>query len=424
MLASSRRLSSLVDDILDFSKLRRGGLELRWHPVDLRSVADVVLTLCRPLVGDKPLRLVNATAEDLPMVRADEARVQQVLYNLLGNAIKFTHEGEVVVDARQRGDKLVVSVRDTGIGISRQQQQRIFDAFEQASESTAREYGGSGLGLAVSRQLVELHGGRLGVESELGAGSTFSFDLPLSAGLDPADGRHRERQTTVLEAPPAGSPVEVVEDAGPALAASGEVATATVGPGGNILIVDDEPINRQVLVNYLTGFGHRVSVAGEGRAALELLEEGSFDLVLLDIMMPRMSGYEVCRQIRQRWPFDQLPVLFLTAKSQIRDRLAGFAEGGNDYLIKPIARGELVARVDKELELLSIHRGLRDEVKELSGLLPICVSCKKVRDDGGYWHQIESYISKRSEAQFTHGVCPECVAAWRHRSETGQISAV
>ncbi|MCP4963080.1 MAG: response regulator transcription factor, partial [Actinomycetia bacterium] len=144
------------------------------------------------------------------------------------------------------------------------------------------------------------------------------------------------------------------------------------------------------------------------------------DLVLLDVMMPRMSGYQVCRTIREQRSRDELPVIFLSAKNRDTDRVAGFEEGANDYLAKPIARSELLARVEAHLELLEVHRGQLEEDLVLRGLLPICCVCKKIRDDGGYWNQLEVYIHQHSEAEFSHGICPECLVE-RYPEHAGKL---
>ena len=192
IISSGRRLASLVNDILDFSKLRYKNLELQLTPVDLRSIADVVLTLSQPLVGGN-IQLVNAIPQTLPPANAYENRLQQIFHNLSGNAIKFTESGTVEVSAamvdRSGGngadrDKelLAITISDTGIGISEDKLDRIFESFEQAEGSTARKYGGTGLGLAVTRQLVEVHEGTIYVKSEVGKGSQFTVTLPIARG--------------------------------------------------------------------------------------------------------------------------------------------------------------------------------------------------------------------------------------------------
>lgn len=367
MVASGRRLTALVDDLLDFSKLKHQSLELDARPVDLYALVDVVLALSRPLVASKDLRLRNAVPRDLPPASADENRLQQILHNLVGNAVKFTEAGEVEVSAAVRESKgtpkggpaqLLVRVKDTGIGISKEQQEQVFEAFRQADASTEREFGGTGLGLAVTRQLVELHGGTLGVESAPGEGATFFFDLPVADAL------------------PAGAPVTpavempVLRSLGGIAGNGPELSPPLADAGGwaaaSILVVDDEPVIRQVLVNQLGTRGHEIVQAASGPEALALVEQRSFDLVLLDVMMPRMSGFQVCRTLRERHSLEDLPVIFLTAKSQVSDLVMGLAAGANDYLPKPVSKPELAARVETHLELLFVHRRMSRLVAERS----------------------------------------------------------
>jgi signal transduction histidine kinase/CheY-like chemotaxis protein len=353
--ASGKRLSALVDDILDFEKLRRQGLELTLQPVDLRALVEVVLTMSRPLVGGKALELRNAVPADLPPADADENRLQQILYNLVGNAIKFTEAGHIEISAEAVDGAILVRISDTGIGISPEAQERIFRAFEQADGSTERQYGGTGLGLAVARELVELHGGNLTVQSRSGEGSTFSFHLRI-AELSVIEWMASERPLTAsppaLSASTAGPEEEAREDTAPA---GGELTR-----GAHILVVDDEPVNLQVVSNFLRVAGFRLTLASNGAETLRLLEKDptAIDLILLDVMMPGLSGFEVCRKIRKTHPLETLPILFLSATNRLEDRVAGLEEGGNDYLAKPIDRSELLARVVTHLKLLGAHRGL------------------------------------------------------------------
>ena len=181
VIASGRRLSTLVNDLLDFSKLRNHNLILSTKAVDLRALADVVLKLTSPLVSGKDLLLKNEIPADLPPAEVDENRIQQILHNLIGNAVKFTEKGEVSVEAKLQGEKIQIAVRDTGIGIPDDKQEAIFSLFEQGDGDIARKYGGTGLGLTITRQLVEAHGGKLKVDSATGVGSRFYFEVPVSS---------------------------------------------------------------------------------------------------------------------------------------------------------------------------------------------------------------------------------------------------
>ena len=424
IVSSGRRLATLVNDILDFSSLRRQGIALSLRPLDLRSLVNVVLTLQHPSATGQKVTLRNAVPEGLTAVRADEARAQQILHSLVGNAIKFASEGEVEVHAREEGDLLRIEVRDNGIGISSEHQNTIFNMFEQVDGTPTRGYGGTGLGLALTRQLVELHGGELGVHSAPGQGATFYFTLPMAKGQpeEPSYELKTELMAELKDLAP-----------GPTLGLTharadtpGTIDTSKKGPEETlfeILIVDDEPINLLVLEGYLSGRGYRLTTAADGPQALEQLAERNFDLILLDVMMPRMSGFEVCRIIREQHSIETLPILFLTARTKIADRVAGFELGANDYLIKPVAKDELLARVEKELAVLTRNRAAQEELGELRRLIPICSSCHKIRDDRGLWEQLENYLERHAHLNFTHSLCSGCVEEFMEEMASNRRSS-
>ncbi|MEO1621215.1 MAG: response regulator [Cyanobacteria bacterium J06632_3] len=367
---SGHRLSNLVNDILDFSKLKHKGIELQLKPVSLREIVEVVLTLSQSLVGTKDLKLMNAISSELPPVSADENRLQQILYNLVGNAIKFTHSGTVKVSAQvlppshpsrepshpnpgglTGGQIIAITISDTGIGIPEEKLERIFEAFEQAEGSTAREFGGTGLGLAVTKQLVELHNGDLSVVSNVGVGSQFTFTLAVAEGTAQSDIDTATSSTRI-------------KPASPSQALSEPLATQeNLNPSSSvILLVDDEPVNLQVLVNHLSLHDYSIVQASNGQEALRLIEQGlKPSIVLLDVMMPRMTGYEVTQRLRERYPATDLPIVLLTAKTQVSDLVTGLELGANDYLTKPIAREELLARIRTHLNLSRLREALQIE---------------------------------------------------------------
>ena len=372
---SGRRLSNLINDILDFSKLRHQDLKLHIKPLDMSVITHIVLMLSQTLVKNKDLRLLNLIKKDIPAVDADENRIQQILYNLIGNAIKFTEQGEVSVSAEVREELLAITVSDTGIGIPREKYESIFKSFEQADGSNIRKYGGTGLGLSITRQLVELHGGQIWLESEPGKGSNFTFTIPLSK---------EEAQTTELlnESSQITGIWEITAET-ENLTVSAETNENQALTEGirHILIVDDEPVNLQVLKNYLSLHHYSVYMVSHGQKALELIESGRrFDLVLLDIMMPGMSGYEVCQRLREKYSADELPILMATAKNRIEDLITGFRSGANDYLTKPFSKKELLARVESLLSLKNLTnerkqaeealRKSEERFRELAELLP------------------------------------------------------
>ncbi len=342
---SGKRLAHLINDILDFSKLKNKDLELTITPVDVHAVVDVVIKLSQPLIKTKDITLINSIPADVALIDADENRLQQILYNLIGNAIKFTPSGKIEITAGKEGDMLKINVTDTGIGIPPENLSSIFESFHQGDGSTVREYGGTGLGLSVTRQLVELHGGQINVKSEVGKGSEFTFGMPLS----------KFTRSEIAGLPSEDLIATIQEDADENRPLSGEVHHELSST--KILIVDDEPVNRRVLQNYLTLAGYQVQESVDGKSALKRIEEGEkFDLILLDIMMPGMSGFEVCEEIRKQYMASELPIVLLTAKNRVSDLVAGFNAGANDYLTKPFSKNELISRIKTHINLNGIHR--------------------------------------------------------------------
>lgn len=361
IIASGKRLASLVNDILDFAKLRYDHLSLQQRPVDPRVVTDLVLSLTRPLLAGRPLRLENQLPDPCPLVFADENRLQQILTNLVGNAVKFTPQGLVAVTARiSESGQLELAVEDSGVGIPAAEQERIFESFSQIDGTAQRESGGTGLGLAISRKLVHLHGGELRVRSTVGVGSTFSFTLPLA----PAGSTLPTPATTDLSAslvalePLAQSSDHLSSDhlsSDHLAAAPLPRVTARAGERFRVLIVDDDPINRAVLDSQLRGAGYEVVDEASGPAALSRLTHERFDAVVLDVMMPKMSGYEVLRRLRPQHQASELPVLLLTARTQEQDIVEGFRAGSNDFLTKPFSRTELLSRIETHITLAKTH---------------------------------------------------------------------
>lgn len=346
IVGSGRRLTNLINDILDFSRLTHKDLQLQLMPVDIHGAADIVLNLNAPLIGGKALTLVNRIPVDLPLAEADENRLQQILHNLVGNAIKFTYAGEIAISAQQTGDMLSISVKDSGIGIAPEKQERIFEAFEQADGSVARVYGGTGLGLSVTRRLVELHGGTIKVESEVGKGSNFIFTLPIAktqVRTEPVKSIGSERLSSVIDT---REVVSVVDNQ------SGDAQAEKF----DILIVDDELVNLQVLQNHLALSNYRVHQAESGADALKLIDNGLIpDLIILDVMMPRMSGYEFCQTVREKLAPTEVPIIMLTARNQASDLVEGLNAGANDYMVKPFSKQELLARIRTHLSLAQIN---------------------------------------------------------------------
>lgn len=330
--ASGKRLANIIRDILDYSRLKNHDILLYRKNVELKQVVELVLTITKPLTKGKLIELKNMIPENLPYIWVDENRLQQILYNLLGNAIKFTREGWINVYAIEKDEFVEITVEDTGIGISNEKFDTIFKSFEQIDSSESREFGGTGLGLSITKHLVELHGGTIRVESVLGKGSKFIFTVPISIAAE-------NTEETIIP------PVLIYENNTHEQTAEYITCNDDNYKQPSILVVDDEAVNLQILVDLLTLQNFRVFPASNGLEAIQLTKDHEFDLVLLDIMMPKMSGYEVCRFLRKKYSIFELPIIILTAKDTSVDVIAGFDAGANDYLTKPFNRQELIARV-------------------------------------------------------------------------------
>lgn len=364
MIASSgRRLVALVNDILDFSRLKSRELKLTLESLSPERAAENAIALLAPLARQKGLALINAIAPDAPAVRADANRFEQILLNLLGNAIKFTAQGEVRISAQVLPTTLEIAVEDTGAGLPPDRLEDVFLPFQQLHASAAREFGGAGIGLSITRQLVELHGGRIRAESRAAGGARFVFNLPLSGepplSLDAEPTRLAHLAAEVAFVPDtlaASARNAAVQSAQSAPSPQSSLRLDPALAGALILAVDDEPVNLQVLKNLLAITGASALFAADGESALDLIRESERkpDLVLLDLMMPRMSGLEVCQAIRTKYSRLEMPVLILTARNRPSDLAAGLNAGANDFLPKPFDPQELIARAGT---LLDIKRG-------------------------------------------------------------------
>lgn len=363
---SGKRLGKLVNDILDLSRIRNQALSLSLKPIDLYSLVDIVLSLHIAEAEQLGLELINAVPHGLPLAWADELRLQQVLHNLVGNALKFTRQGTVTVSAIKDGEHLRISVNDTGIGIPADKQALVFEPFLQVEDAMTRTHAGTGLGLSISRQLVELQGGTLGVKSTPGQGTSFFFTLAIAAD-----------QTFVpaaQQAPPPSQTANAIQrvdddESEIFLALKSERRGLPRYPA-HILIVDDEPTNLEILGNYFFDDPYTLYQASSGAQALDTLERTDhIDLILLDVMMPKMSGFEVCRTIRSNPRFSDVTIIFLTARDQASDIHQGFSLGANDYVIKPVSRLELASRVQYHIhfgrvksELAALNQKLEKKV--------------------------------------------------------------
>jgi len=334
MQRSAEALLALVNDILDFSKIEADKMTLEVADVDLRSLVNDVVTLVAELARRKGVVLTTHIAEDLSsFFRGDPVRLRQVLFNLVGNAIKFTQKGNVDVfvtldAATELGAETSIirwTVKDTGIGMTEQQQARLFEAYTQADASTARRFGGTGLGLMICRQLVGLMGGTISVESIPGQGSTFSYTTSLLPAI----------VRSAMEKPAPGLRQTPHESCAPK----------------RILIADDNEINQVVACKFLQKLGYQVEVVRNGREAIESLARTSYDAVLMDCEMPEMDGYEATGLIRQQESHRQLPIIALTGNASPEDAQRCREAGMDDVVTKPVTLPALRTTLERLLQV-------------------------------------------------------------------------
>ncbi len=323
--SSSEALLTVLNEMLDFAKIEAGKFELIQEPLFIRAVVVSAVNLFSPMAQHKGLALAADLDPALPArVRGDAARIRQVLLNLVGNAIKFTDRGSITVRARRApggGDSrpvVVFEVEDTGIGIAPDVVPSLFTAFFQADQSNQRRFGGTGLGLVISKRLAEAMGGELFVESTLGSGSVFRLSLPLEALPD--------LQQTQAAAPPAVPPPAKLS--------------------GKVLLVEDNPVNRALANAMLRSLGLEVTEAEDGKIALQQMERSSFDLVLMDCQMPVMDGFEATRKIRGRaTPASHTPIIAVTANAMSGDVERCLRAGMDAHLTKPFTLDQLRAAI-------------------------------------------------------------------------------
>lgn len=313
VLSNAEHLLGTINDILDLSKIDAGRMELQYENIDLAAVLHDVTATATNLTHDKGLELKLNCPEELPTIRADKTRVRQILLNLISNAAKFTKQGEITIDTLVEDSSIRIAVQDTGIGIAPEHQALIFDEFRQVQGNLQREYQGSGLGLPICKRLVEMHGGRLWVESTPGVGSTFSFTLPIT-----------EVAQIRLE-----SPLD------PAV---------SMGEWPLVVVVDDDVASQEILRQYLESQGYAVTTVTDSRHAVERIKQLQPRMVILDVLMPYLDGWEVLAQLKTLPETHDIPVMVCSIVDQ--QRLA-ITLGASDYLVKPIDELALMNRIQR-----------------------------------------------------------------------------
>ena len=345
---ASKHLLTLINDILDLSKIEAGKIELFEEEFSLPKMVEDVIETSKPLAEKNDNRIEIRMDQDLDSIYADQTRVRQIILNLISNACKFTEKGEVHIEVRKilevETDLIEISVRDTGIGLSEEQQQKLFQAFTQADSSTTRKYGGTGLGLTITRQLSRLMGGDVTVESELGKGTKFTASLRL---------KRSDASTSDQVLPARPKPEFSKED----------------GSSRKILIIDDDPTVRELMRRQLERDGFEVHSASDGKEGITKAREIKPDLITLDILMPDLDGWSVLRSLKADPEVSSIPVVMA---SILDEKNKGFSLGAADYLSKPLERERLIGSIrnligegeGKKVMLVDDDPGMRLSVRE------------------------------------------------------------
>ena len=326
VVSEGERLTKLIDDVLDLAKIEAGKLTWNMETVSAADVIERAVAATSSLLGAKKLILLQNVEPGLPTVTGDRDRLIQVVINLISNAVKFTDSGSITCAASLRDGGIMVSVTDSGIGIAPADQPKVFEKFKQVGDTLTDRPKGTGLGLPICKEIVEYHGGRIWLESEIGKGSTFSFTLPVKTGAKPAP-RSLDIESLVRQLR--------------------EKVASQEPRGRSILVVDDDPNIRSLLQQELTEAGYAVRLAENGRQALALVREETPGLIILDVMMPEMNGFDVAAVLKNDPSTMDIPIIIL---SIVEDKERGFRLGVDRYLTKPIDTASLFREVGALLD--------------------------------------------------------------------------
>ena len=397
--ASSQHLLALVNDVLDFSKIEAGGLTLERVPFHVLEAVEEVQYAMQPQAEKKGLTLlIEANEEQLDYVEGDEFRLKQILYNLISNAIKFTHQGGIVVSLQMaphaKGEaKAIIEVRDTGIGISADKLNSVFEVFSQSDASTTRKYGGTGLGLSICKKLAEMQGGTIGVESNVNEGSTFRVVLPYLLSQEP-------EVETIDEVLGSDIPIQYQ---------------------GHALVIDDQPLNGKLLELALKNKGIATVSATSGREGLALLQHRPFDIIFCDLQMPEMDGKQVIRAMMQHLSVleRQVPIIAFTANVLPQEKVEYEALGVKDFLFKPFSHRDLENLLAAYLPV-SLTDGNPDPFMMADELLAKNYTLAGVKqftgeDDGLLMDYLENFIN-------SYAASMECLQEALHSRTISEIS--
>jgi signal transduction histidine kinase len=392
------RLLELINQLLEFSKLEAGRTRLVPSSVDLNALARDLAAAAEPLAEQRGIQLRLKLDQRLPAIGADAEKIETVLRNLLSNALKFTPAGGAVeIETALSESCVTAAVTDTGIGISEADYGRVFERFVQIDSSSSRQYSGTGLGLALVKEFVELHGGEIHVDSEIGLGSRFWFALPLTCPTIP-DEKAAKPAPRLVRANRFAELTTVKT-----LTQDPTATSVLAADAARVLIADDTPEIRDLIAEILSDY-YRITTAADGAEAWELAKTSPPDLIISDVMMPHVDGYELCRRVREDPATAAIPFVMLTAKADLTMKIEGLNRGADDYLVKPFSPEELRARVRSLLRMRLLHNELekrngelRETLTELQTTQTQLVQSEKMSSLGqlvaGLAHEINNAIN-------------------------------
>ena len=328
VVSEGERLTSLINDVLDLAKIESGRMEWNMKPVFIQDVISRAISATSALFEEKNLKLQKNIPDNLPLISGDEDKLIQVVINLLSNAVKFTDKGSVVLEAYLDNNQVIVEVQDTGVGIADEDKHKIFERFRQAGDTLTDKPKGTGLGLPICREIIEHHGGIIWMRSEPNVGSTFFFSVPLMG----QDGQQPIKLDRILNS----LKTQIKHS-----------SSKTLGDSPTILVVDDDTPIRSLLRQELTDAGYQVKEAANGKAALDAVRMNKPDLIILDVMMPEINGFDVAAVLKNDPATMDIPIIIL---SIVQDKERGFRIGVDRYLTKPIDTEKLFHEVDELLE--------------------------------------------------------------------------
>jgi CheY-like chemotaxis protein len=349
--AAGEHLLGLINDVLELSKIEAGQMDLLIEEVDINTLIDEVIGTIKLQVEKNANILTIECSDVLGKMQVDRIKLRKMLLNLLGNAAKFTKEGTICfkIERKTRFDAewMVFSVADDGIGITEEQQAKLFQPFTQADSSSTRRYGGTGLGLSITKQFSEMMGGTIQLESQSKKGSTFTLYLPVPA--QPVSSKKISRAITPYNSVKYDEIVVTDDDS--TIRKSSKEDLRSTNSKAHILIIDDAPREFQFLIDLLTDAGFKICIAEEDEEGIQQARDMRPDLILLDVVMPGIGGFEVCRRLKSQEETRNIPIIFMTALDDTANIVAGFELGAVDYITKPFQYKEVLARINTQITI-------------------------------------------------------------------------